>query len=533
MSAARMSDDEDEDAPKKLVHRAEHSLFVRNLSPQVSEQTIRDVFASCDVIEKVAFRSYPNSNSQFFAQVDFASLKGVAEGSKLSGVPILGVPCEIGVVDPVVSAKQLRLAKAAGDALPEPGAPRDLEELNKRISEAKEDQRLRTVHISGISEGTDTDMLARFCKNFGDVEKLKVDRDARGVAFGLVEFKERGPAHIVKTQQKYAVDGKVFTCTESKVMVDESEFMEQTIQFQESIRDAMSMRQILAQQPDLKDKLDKVRAAALELLNKDAGSAAEASKQDGATLAVEDAKEKSKKKKKDKAEKKAEKLAKKKEKKERKKKQKQKAKKAKKKTKKRKRQELKDDGGLLAEDEEEESAVASISESPDGPVDLESEVEMIDNSELLVLGTSSASSLSSGCASDAEPEEVQRGSNGSLPAQKVQLTLAALEGRWMVRGGTTDLWTVLEAGRTLFNGRRVKSKWSLVEDRSGGDPVVFCEGQRAAGWELDMQASSIERLVWNKAEQPETHWERQAEEPAAAPAGPSPTGASASSPPAG
>merc|ERR1712108_59833 len=77
---------------------------------------------------------------------------------------------------------------------------------------------------------------------------------------------DHGPAHILKTQKQYAVDGRVFTCTEAKVMVDESQFMEQTIQFQDSIRDAMGMRQILANQPDLKDKLDKVRAAAMELV---------------------------------------------------------------------------------------------------------------------------------------------------------------------------------------------------------------------------------------------------------------------------
>jgi len=53
-------------------------------------------------------------------------------------------------------------------------------------------------------------------------------------------------------------------------MVDESSFMEQTIQFQNPVLDAVSMREVLHQQFDLKSKLDKVREAALELLNKDA-----------------------------------------------------------------------------------------------------------------------------------------------------------------------------------------------------------------------------------------------------------------------
>merc|ERR1711974_46614 len=207
--------------------------------------------------------------------------------------------CEIGVVDPVTSVQQIRLAQSQGDVLPDASVPRDLEELNRQIDEAKEDQRLRTVHIAGLPEGTDNDMLSRFCKNFGKVERMKVDKTTEGKPFGLVEFKDRGPAHILKTQKQYAVDGRVFTCTEAKVMVDESQFMEQTIQFQDSVRDAMGMRQILACQPELKDKLDKVRAAAMELVG---------GKEDSATAADEAGTRKAdgedkKKKKKEKAEK--------------------------------------------------------------------------------------------------------------------------------------------------------------------------------------------------------------------------------------
>ncbi|CAJ1367522.1 unnamed protein product [Effrenium voratum] len=78
-----------------------NSLFVRNLSPQVTEVIIREVFAGCDAIEKVSFRPYPNSETQFFAQIDFKTSAGVSEGSKLSGTKILGVACMCGVIDPV------------------------------------------------------------------------------------------------------------------------------------------------------------------------------------------------------------------------------------------------------------------------------------------------------------------------------------------------------------------------------------------------------------------------------------------------
>mmetsp|Transcript_47161 Transcript_47161/g.132626 ORF Transcript_47161/g.132626 Transcript_47161/m.132626 type:complete len:528 (-) Transcript_47161:103-1686(-) len=519
-----MSEDEDDGAAPKLRTTAEFSLFVRNLSPQVSEQVLREVFAGCDLIERVAFRAYPNSANSFFAQIDFATLQGVTEGSKLSGVPILGVPCEIGVVDPVVSAAQLRLAHAAGDKLPEPGAAKDLEDLNRRVGEAREDQRLRTVHVAGLTPGTDSAKLHRFCKNFGDVEKLRVDTDARGVLFGLVEFKDHGAAHICKLQRQYVVDGKVFTCTEAKVLVDESEFMEQTIEFQAPVRDAMGMKHILSQQLDLREKLDKVRAAALAFVSKDASPSSPAiegvvAPEDAAT--AEEANERKTKKKQDKAEKKAQKKLKKKLKKERK--------------EEKKKRKARSDGGKVRKREakptsadgdvegDEESLVASVSESPDGPVDLDSEVEVVENTELCVLGTS-ASSVSS-TSSDEKPPPPRARRKRKAPtvlpknSMAIPLTIEALQGRWMVGDDAGVIWTILEGGRAMFNGRRVRPKWSFVQEPCGeAEPLtIFCDGQRAAGWELDMRRSTLERLVWTKAEIAEvTLWHRQAE-PVAAP----------------
>merc|ERR1711957_347157 len=144
-------------------------------------------------------------------------------------------------------------------------AVRDEEELNRRIGEAAEDQRMRIVLVSGLAEGTVEDTFQRFCKKFGAVERLKVSKDSDGKTFGLVEFKDRAPAHICKVQQKFLVDGKVLVCSESKTMVDESVFVEQTVQFQAPILDGMNMRQVISQQPELQSKLAKVRAAAMEL----------------------------------------------------------------------------------------------------------------------------------------------------------------------------------------------------------------------------------------------------------------------------
>lgn len=544
-----MEDDEKE-APK-LVDYAKNSLFVRNLSPQVSELILREVFAQCDGIDKVTFRAYPNSNSQFYAQVDFATSKGVAEGSRLSGVPILGVPCEIGVIDPIATAHQMRIAAAAGgEQVVELEEVRTHEELNKRITEAAEDQRMRTVHVAGLAATTTEESLRRFCKNFGEVERLRVDKDVHGVTFGLVEFRERGPAHICKMQQHFLVDGLVLRCAEAKTMVDESVFTEQIVQFQAPILDAMNMRQVLSQEFELNNKLEQVRAAALELAGKDPGDSADAGAKEDLS-ASKDRNEKPEKKRKPADKESKKKVKKKKKKKKKHKKRKMEAKeKLKKENKKKDKKKRKDGqprkrnarkkqqrgarrGSALGEDdpaaareqeqEEEESEVMSLSESPGGPVDLDSEVELVGNTEFYVLGNSSASSVSSACSSeecDASPAISSSASPvhplGS-PARTVPLSVGALQGKWIVGGDPTGVWTVAEAGRTLFNGKAVNPKWSFVEETCAGYAVIFSRGQRDNGWELDMRVSSINRLVWKKVGEADTIWERQPEAPCSSP----------------
>merc|ERR1712085_245336 len=97
------SDPEPEEKNQWLGEFNKNSIFVRNLSPQVSEKVLREVFEEADKIDKVTFRAYPNSNNQFFAQIDFVSAKGVIEGVKVSGMNIM---------DPVKQASQVRTAAA-------------------------------------------------------------------------------------------------------------------------------------------------------------------------------------------------------------------------------------------------------------------------------------------------------------------------------------------------------------------------------------------------------------------------------------
>merc|ERR1719401_317419 len=104
------------------------------------------------------------------------------------------------------------------------------------------------------------------CQNFGEVNQLRLDTDGQGETFALVEFQEKGPAHVCKTQHKYRVDGRFLLFTESKTMVDAESLAEKTVQFQAPLLDAHNMRQVLTQQIVLSDKLAKVRAAAEELM---------------------------------------------------------------------------------------------------------------------------------------------------------------------------------------------------------------------------------------------------------------------------
>merc|ERR1712187_939137 len=95
----------------------------------------------------------------------------------------------------------------------------------------------------------------------------------------LVEFKERGPAHVVKTQKTYEADGKILSFSESKTMVNAMDFAEKSVHFQAPIFDYMNMKAVLAQQGHLSQKLAKVREAAMSIKfkednDKDAAAAA-------------------------------------------------------------------------------------------------------------------------------------------------------------------------------------------------------------------------------------------------------------------
>eukprot|EP00747_Dinoflagellata_sp_TGD_P165112 gnl/TRDRNA2_/TRDRNA2_185968_c0_seq1.p1 gnl/TRDRNA2_/TRDRNA2_185968_c0~~gnl/TRDRNA2_/TRDRNA2_185968_c0_seq1.p1 ORF type:complete len:772 (-),score=252.57 gnl/TRDRNA2_/TRDRNA2_185968_c0_seq1:99-2414(-) len=253
------------------------SIFVRNLSPNVTEKILREYFDRCDEILKIAFRTFPDKPDQVFAQIDFRTSKGVTEGTKLSGVEICGVACAVGVIDPVL-AKELGAAtqwEFSQDAAAAQGyanlsssgdAPQGIQaEYFRQKKEEVEDQKFRTVHVGGLTGDVSEDAIRTFVKNFGEVKELKVDKDARGQGFALVEFEKRTDAFKCRMQQRCIVDGQEVTFSEAKSMVNDVAFTEANVHFQSPMFDAMNMQQVLAQQQHLSSKLAQVREAASKL----------------------------------------------------------------------------------------------------------------------------------------------------------------------------------------------------------------------------------------------------------------------------
>merc|ERR1719362_409220 len=139
-------------------------------------------------------------------------------------------------------------------------------EFKKRQQEAEDDQVFRTVHIAGFGLDMPYEAIRDVCSGFGEVEQLRIDKDENNQVFALCEFKERGPAHVCKLQQQYLVRGTVLRFMEAKTMVDACTFAERTVQFEDPALNAIAMRSVLQHPGQLSEKIKLVRAAAEEIL---------------------------------------------------------------------------------------------------------------------------------------------------------------------------------------------------------------------------------------------------------------------------
>eukprot|EP00446_Apocalathium_sp_SHHI-4_P077546 CAMPEP_0177555106 /NCGR_PEP_ID=MMETSP0369-20130122/68339_1 /TAXON_ID=447022 ORGANISM="Scrippsiella hangoei-like, Strain SHHI-4" /NCGR_SAMPLE_ID=MMETSP0369 /ASSEMBLY_ACC=CAM_ASM_000364 /LENGTH=368 /DNA_ID=CAMNT_0019041173 /DNA_START=38 /DNA_END=1141 /DNA_ORIENTATION=- len=216
-----------------------NTIFIKHLSPAVSERVLRQTFQQCDEIEQVQFRAFPGRSIEYYAQIDFKSSRGVIEGHRMSGTPILGVACQVSIMDPG-SADLLRrvhdVQKAQAGPQEDLRAPSMAEpqgvqlEYMRRYKEQMEAKRMKTVHCAGLAEDDDEEGLRHLC-NLG-----------------------------------FKVDGKTLVFTESKTLVNAHNYVEQSVHFQSPVFDQQTTQAVF--NCHLNPKLAKAKQAAAELFKK-------------------------------------------------------------------------------------------------------------------------------------------------------------------------------------------------------------------------------------------------------------------------
>ncbi|CAJ1426378.1 unnamed protein product [Effrenium voratum] len=215
-----------------------HSLYVSNLSVTVTENTLREIFHSCGKLDQVIFRTYPGS-LKWYAQLNFRTSEGVVEASKLEGTAICGCAIKCSAVDPTCFAAHqvIEELKAKEDATEK--AKEELEaarqEWYKKLQEHKEARKKRTVHVDGLPPQTTLQELQQLAEQFGTVEQLRLDRDAKGGAFGLVQFKDQSVARGCCLRQTFLVDEHVVVISASKSEVNSMDIEEATVEFRHPV----------------------------------------------------------------------------------------------------------------------------------------------------------------------------------------------------------------------------------------------------------------------------------------------------------
>eukprot|EP00929_Paragymnodinium_shiwhaense_P108839 TRINITY_DN75186_c0_g1_i1.p1 TRINITY_DN75186_c0_g1~~TRINITY_DN75186_c0_g1_i1.p1 ORF type:complete len:518 (-),score=167.71 TRINITY_DN75186_c0_g1_i1:78-1631(-) len=459
-----------------MAHLMKNSLYVRNLSPHVSEMTLREYFGDCDAIEKVLFKPYPNNSAQFFAQIDFKTSKGPVEGSKLSGTNIMGVECACGVIDPTELLAKQPQAKEGDDFV----ATDDVmaEELKRRQMEEEEDVRFRTIHVAGLSDDITEEKLKGLMNNFGVVADLRLVRQEEQAPFGLVEFAERGPAHVAKVRKHFTVDGKLIEITEAKTFVNESTLQERNVFVQNPLLDAMNMSTTIAEKDDLKDKLAKVRSAANKLFKEGEEQSSSSSSLDEEAKKALEEKQRLKQEKKERRAKKIENKL---------------RREDKRKRRADKEQKKKADAERAAAEEKEAKDAkgrVDVSDETSGTIQLDDEeLEVVHNSELLVLRTSSSASSSSSEEKKADdkankgpPVDLDTNGKKKEDAKPGEFDEVGKEGVWdiddMVNRNTMDVEAEARAREERIRKRREKlaEKRKVVVTTSASNvcPVPNC-----------------------------------------------------------
>ncbi|CBZ49672.1 possible RNA-binding protein, related [Neospora caninum Liverpool] len=75
-------------------------LYIKNLSPLVTGDHIRQIFSHCGEILTIGFKAYTNNPAQRYCVLEFRDSAGITAASQLNNTPLLNVPMVVTVVEP-------------------------------------------------------------------------------------------------------------------------------------------------------------------------------------------------------------------------------------------------------------------------------------------------------------------------------------------------------------------------------------------------------------------------------------------------
>ncbi|KEP62595.1 UNVERIFIED_CONTAM: RNA recognition motif-containing protein [Hammondia hammondi] len=87
-------------APTRALYSTANVLYIKNLSPLVTEDHIRQIFTHCGEILNIGFKAYINNPSQRYCVLEFKDSAGITAASQLNNTPLLNVPMTVTVVEP-------------------------------------------------------------------------------------------------------------------------------------------------------------------------------------------------------------------------------------------------------------------------------------------------------------------------------------------------------------------------------------------------------------------------------------------------
>ncbi|KAK2195373.1 bifunctional RNA-binding domain superfamily/RNA recognition motif domain/Nucleotide-binding alpha-beta plait domain superfamily [Babesia duncani] len=157
-----------------LQYTFSNLIYVRNISPDVTEQTIRDFFKECDEIVSIDFKRFEHS-SRRYCIIEFKTSAGITRASLLNGSLMQGCLLEISVTDPTINQDKQK----------------DLEsrQYGYRIgnSDVEDDSHSRTIKVSNLPPSFDRIDVYTLFGNIGNIVSCTIET-SDGIRFALVDF---------------------------------------------------------------------------------------------------------------------------------------------------------------------------------------------------------------------------------------------------------------------------------------------------------------------------------------------------------